>query len=109
MQNLRKGNLSLEPISYSELTNQLQSYELKCEELESELSCLKKERAWTFSVQKKTTLLEGEIQTEFKTTIRDLKSKENHLNKTLCSWLASKENLPKVQKRKGSKAQASFF
>ena len=109
--NLRCGHLADEPVSYSELLRQLEDFQKRCQSLEAEMNCLKQERAWKFSAKKRHSEIEKEIHTEFRGTIRELKSKEQHLHKTVSSWIKGKVTqvaTPKPKKR-ASKSQVSLF
>lgn len=111
-ESLRCCNLEAEPLTCSEMLRQLSDFEKKYKELEAELKCIQSERAWNFCNKKSLHQLERELDTEYSSTVRDLKSKESHLSKTLNSWLEQKESkqVPTTKpKRRTHKSQESLF
>ncbi len=110
-QNIRCGNLEAEPITCSELIRQLEDFRKRHIALQEELKCLSKERAWKFSGRKSMANIEKELQSEFRSTLKDLKSRETYLHKTLSSWVkdtAPPEANSKLRKRT-HKSQVSLF
>lgn len=110
-QNLKCGKIKFEPLTCSEMLKQLSDFEKKYKELEAELSCIQSERAWNFCEKKSLAQLQKELDTEYRSTLRDLKSKEEHLNKTLNSWIEQKESKAPTakSKRRSHKSQESLF
>lgn len=109
---LRSGNEEAEPLTCSEMLRQLDDFKKKYEALKSELTCIRQERAWNFCAKKCLTQITRELTTEHKAVLRDLKSKEEHLHKTLQSWLTKKEKvapLASKPKRRVHKSQESLF
>lgn len=110
-QNIRCGDLKAEPITCGELLRQLQDFRTQQQDLKKELGCLKQERAWQFSQRKNMSHLEREVQSEFRNTLKELKSRENYLHKTLSSWVSDptpSESTTKARKR-NHKSQVSLF
>jgi hypothetical protein len=105
---LKSGTLEAEPLSCSEMLRQLDDFKKKYRELEAELRCIRSERAWNFCSKKCLSQLTKELDTEYKAVLRDLKGKEEHLQKTLHSWMQPKESKPKARKR-SHKSQESLF
>jgi hypothetical protein len=97
-----------EALSYSELCRQGADFQKKCESLETEVKILTGERAWQFSKRKTLSGLEREIQSEFKNTIKSLRTQETHFRRTLSSWLTPTTK-PTPRRPRSQKSQTSLF
>lgn len=93
-------------LAYSSLLAQADHLSEKIEKLRKEIILLRSEKAWNFSQQKNIRSVEQELESEFQSTLKNLRQKQSYFSKTFDSWQVQ-DSKPRLKRKFQSEAPSN--